>query len=124
MWERYARKDIATQRLLPSGLLALASAGFRLAHLPLFAFAAPWPPRAINPQEPLPPFEEVTPAMARHDLASLDFREVRAAGGLAHMHVARRWCGVVRCQSTVGRGCGLRDTRESRGNRGKAWAVG
>ncbi len=77
MWERYARKDIATQRLLPSGLLALASAGFRMAHLPLFAFAAPWPPRAINPQEPLPAFEEVTPAMARHDLASLDFREVR-----------------------------------------------
>lgn len=68
---------------LPGMLEALAGYGFRMAHLPFFGFAAPWPPKPIRPEEALPPLEEVTSEMARYDAESAALRKVRAsAAGL------------------------------------------
>ncbi|KAG2446579.1 hypothetical protein HYH02_008565 [Chlamydomonas schloesseri] len=75
IFERRNMTDFGPQVLLPEALLALLSSGFALAHLPLFAYAAPWPPRRIDPAEPLPALEEVTEAMLRHDLQALKYRQ-------------------------------------------------
>ncbi|KAG2485238.1 hypothetical protein HYH03_016024 [Edaphochlamys debaryana] len=78
IFERPGQKTpqgLAALQAFPASLLALQEAGFTaMAHLPLFAFAAPWPPKKIVGSEPLPPFESVTPAMARHDLEALEYR--------------------------------------------------
>jgi hypothetical protein len=63
---------------LPQSLLALSGAGFRMAHLPFFAFAAPWPPKVLNGSEPLPHLEEVTAASAEYDLEGL---KIKLVGG-------------------------------------------
>ncbi|KXZ53120.1 hypothetical protein GPECTOR_7g1011 [Gonium pectorale] len=81
IYERLNMTHLAPQRALPSSLLSLATTGFALAHLPLFSFAAPWPPLKIDPAQPLPPFEEVTAAALQHDLEALDYREVQGGAG-------------------------------------------
>ncbi|KAG2430582.1 hypothetical protein HXX76_010100 [Chlamydomonas incerta] len=75
IFERRNMTDFAPQVLLPEVMLALLANGFAAAHLPLFAYAAPWPPRHIDPAEPLPAFEEVTEDMLRHDLQALQYRQ-------------------------------------------------
>ncbi|GFR47995.1 hypothetical protein Agub_g9819, partial [Astrephomene gubernaculifera] len=79
IFERLNHSDLAPQAALPASLLSLARAGFSMAHLPLFAFAAPWPPRPIDPAEPLPVLEEVTAAALGHDLEAIEFRKAMAS---------------------------------------------
>ncbi|EFJ49709.1 hypothetical protein VOLCADRAFT_89700 [Volvox carteri f. nagariensis] len=74
IYERNNMSDLGPQTALPSTLLALARSGFALAHMPTFEFSAPWPPRPIDPKEPLPPLEEVTEAALLHDLEALEYR--------------------------------------------------
>ncbi|GLC34958.1 hypothetical protein PLESTB_001183000 [Pleodorina starrii] len=74
IFERNNMSDLAPQAALPAALLALSRSNFSLAHLPTFEFAAPWPPRPIDPAEPLPPLEEVTPAALDHDIKAFEYR--------------------------------------------------
>lgn len=79
IYERNNMSYLKPQSDLPASLLTVLHAGFSLAHLPLFAFSAPWPPRPIDPAEPLPVLEEVTERALRHDLKAIEYRHVRRA---------------------------------------------
>lgn len=77
-------QDMQLQRALPRTLAMLAAGGgggnaYTLAHLPLFGFAAPWPPKRLNGSEPLPVLEEVGQGELVYDMQALKKRAVSAA---------------------------------------------
>ncbi|GIL74023.1 hypothetical protein Vretimale_5047 [Volvox reticuliferus] len=76
IYERNNMSDLGPQAILPASLLALTRSDFTLAHMPTFEFAAPWPPLPINPEEQLPPLDEITEATLNHDIKAIEYRHV------------------------------------------------
>ncbi|KAL6760538.1 hypothetical protein V8C86DRAFT_2433556, partial [Haematococcus lacustris] len=77
------RRDLVLAEAMLGGLLQLEEEGFALGHMPTFALAAPWPPKAMSEwyRAPMPPLEEVGMGQLYYDLQALRLRQGTEGNG-------------------------------------------